>query len=184
MPESTDFFFMKKPKHSLKNSHCSYCGHPFKLDQSWPRTCPNCGKTSFVNPLPVVVILLPVDDGLLLIRRGIEPGRGKWAFPGGFIVLGETWQEAGAREVFEETNVVLDPSEIREFRVRSAPDGTLLIFGLASPRSSDGLPPFSVTEETTERIVHSQLSDMAFELHTEVGLEFLNAHPKGDRIIF
>lgn len=174
---------MNVQKHPLKNSHCSYCGHSFKLDQPWPRTCPNCNQTSFVNPLPVAVILLPVDDGLLLIRRGIEPGRGKWAFPGGYIVLGETWQEAGVREVFEETNVLLDPSEIQEFRVHSAPDGTLLIFGLASPRSSAELPLFSVTEETTERIVRSQLIDMAFDLHTEVGLEFLNAPRKGDKII-
>jgi len=39
--------------------------------------------------------LIPVHDGLLFVRRGIEPRKGKLALPGGFINLGETWQEAG-----------------------------------------------------------------------------------------
>lgn len=159
-----------------KNSHCSHCGHPFAVGQPWPRTCSNCGRMSFVNPLPVVVMLVPVDDGLLQIRRGIEPGRGKWAFPGGFVDLGETWQEAGAREVFEETHLQIDPAEIREFQVRSAPDGTLLIFGLARPSGAATLPPFTVTDETTERVVRRELTGMAFELHAQAGEAFFNGH--------
>lgn len=155
-----------------RNSHCSFCGHRFDAGQPWPRTCAGCGMTSYLNPLPVVVMLLPVDDGLLLIRRAHEPGLGKWAFPGGFVNLGETWQEAGAREVFEETQVRIDPAEIREFQVRSAPDGTILIFGLASRRTAAELPPFTATEETTDRVVHSTFTDMAFKLHTEAGEAF------------
>ncbi len=159
-----------------KNSHCSHCGHPFAVDQPWPRTCGNCGRMSFVNPLPVVVMLVPVDDGLLLIRRGIEPGKGKWAFPGGFVDLGETWQEAGAREVFEETRLEIVPDEICEFQVRSAPDRTLLIFGLAKPRAAATLPLFTATNETTERVVRRELTDMAFELHARAGEAFFNGH--------
>lgn len=158
----------------VKNSHCSFCGHPFSEGQAWPRTCRNCGQTTFLNPLPVVVMLVPVGDGLLQIRRGIQPGLGKWAFPGGYVNLGETWQEAGAREVLEETHVELDPAEIREFRVRSAPDGTLLIFGLAVPRSAADLPAFVATDETTERAVRTELTGMAFQLHAEAGTAFFN----------
>lgn len=157
-----------------KNSHCSYCGHPFADRQPWPRTCDHCGQTSFLNPLPVVVMLVPVGDGLLQIRRGIEPGRGKWAFPGGYVNLGETWQEAGAREVLEETHVALTAEEVRAFRVRSAPDGTLLIFGLAAPRSADALPDFLPTDETTERAVRTALTGMAFALHAEAGMAYFN----------
>ncbi len=127
---------------------------------------------SYLNPLPVVVMLLPVDHGLLQIRRRIEPGRGLWAFPGGFINLGETWQEAGSREVLEETHVQIDPAEIHEFQVRSAPDGTLLIFGLAQPRTAAQLPPFTATDETTERLVRRELTGMAFELHALAGMAF------------
>jgi len=90
------------------------------------------------------------------------------------VNLGETWQEAGAREVLEETHVRIDPGEIREFLVRSAPDGTLLIFGLANQRSADDLPSFEPTDETTARKVSSELLDMAFQLHTEAGTVYFN----------
>src|SRR5512142_1460613 len=104
-------------------SHCSYCGAPFPPDAPWPRTCAACGSTSFRNPLPVAVVLLPVilsptQTGILAIRRGIPPRQGELALPGGFINYGETWQEAGAREVFEESGVQISPEEICEFRVR------------------------------------------------------------------
>ena len=113
----------------VKNSHCSYCSAAFREDQPWPRTRAHCGNTSFLNPIPVAVVLIPVDGGVLAIRRSIEPRKGKLALPGGYINFGESWQEAGAREVMEEPGLILAPGEICEFRVRSAPDGTLLIFG-------------------------------------------------------
>src|SRR5512142_440849 len=153
-------------------SHCSQCGPAFPLDAAWPRTCAFCGNTSYRNPLPVSVMLLPVDGGLLVVRRTIEPGRGKLALPGGYINLGESWQEAGAREVLEETLLPLDPAEIREFRVRSAPDGTLLVFGLARPRRASDLPAFSPTDEASERLVIQQPAEMAFSTHAEVVREF------------
>src|SRR6476659_9743246 len=51
---------------------------------------------SWANPLPVSVVLVPVDGGLLLVRRAIPPV-GQLALPGGYINLGESWEEAGAR---------------------------------------------------------------------------------------
>lgn len=153
-----------------KDSHCSYCGHKFDQNQSFPRTCNHCGNVTFRNPIPVVVVLVPVDSGLLLIRRGIEPQRGLLALPGGYIDLSESWQEAAVREVFEETGVSLQPQEVREFRVCSAPDGTLLIFGTAPHQNAADLPPFVANEETTERVILSQCSprQLAFPLHAEV----------------
>jgi ADP-ribose pyrophosphatase YjhB (NUDIX family) len=119
-------------------------------------------------------MLVPVDQGLLMIRRGIEPQKGKIALPGGFINVGETWQEAGAREVLEETLVSIDAKEIREYGVRSAGDGTLLIFGVTRLRKSSTLPPFRPTPETSERLVIEALKEEpAFELHVEMIRKFL-----------
>src|SRR5262249_4057 len=103
-----------------KNSHCSYCGQAFVENQPYPRKSPQSTNITYVNPLPVAVCLLPVDGGLLCIRRDIEPGKGKLALPGGFIDLGETWQQAAARELFEETGIRIDAGEIQEFRVISS----------------------------------------------------------------
>ena len=147
-------------------SHCSWCGAAYAPDQAWPRLCAACGHANYRNPLPVSVVLLPVDDGLLTVRRAIEPRRGQIALPGGFINLGESWQAAGVREVFEETGIVLNLAEIQDFWTRSAPDGTVLVFGLAQPRRSADLPTFVANPETSELVVIRAAQTLAFPLHT------------------
>jgi ADP-ribose pyrophosphatase YjhB (NUDIX family) len=153
---------------SKKDAHCSYCGQAFAPDQPWPRECSRCGLLSYQNPIPVAVVLLPVDDGVLLVRRGIEPGRGQLAFPGGYINLGESWQEAGARELFEETGITVAPEEIQDFRVHSTPDRTrVIIFGVARRRTSASLPAFTANEEVLECLVARQPQTLVFETHTQ-----------------
>lgn len=157
-----------------KNSHCSYCGARFDPAAPWPRRCASCGNTSYLNPLPVAVVLLPVDDGLLAIRRAIPPV-GKLALPGGFIDAGESWQHAAARELREETGFEIDPGTLREARVLSAPDGTLLVFGLAPPLASATLPPFTPSAETSECVVlRAPDGEMAFPLHAQVVREYFS----------
>ncbi len=155
-------------KEFVKDSHCSYCGTAFPADAPWPRRCARCGNATYRNPLPVSVVLLPIDDGLLLVRRVNNPQAGKLVLPGGFIEVGETWQEAGAREVFEETGFTVAPGGIRLFDALSAPDGTLLVFGLAPPQSSRTLPPFVPSSETSEMTVARRPMELAFSTHTEV----------------
>ncbi len=156
------------------HSHCSYCGHAYAPGQPWPRTCARCGHVSYLNPVPVAVALVPVDGGLLAVRRGIEPGRGRLALPGGFINLGESWQAACAREVNEETGVTIDPAEVREFAVRSAPDGALLVFGLAAPLQRADLPPFKLDPETLECVILTEPAALAFPLHTAAVQDYFN----------
>lgn len=143
------------------------------IEQPWPRRCSQCTNVSFQNPLPVAVLLLPVDAGVLVIRRGIEPRRGQLALPGGYIEMGESWQAAAARELYEEAGVTIDPATVREFRVRSAPDGTVLIFGQGPAFRTTELPPFIPTPEASERVVLTELQELAFPLHTQVVKEFL-----------
>ena len=157
-----------------KNSHCSFCGHPFEVASPWPRRCAGCDNTSYLNPLPVAVLLLPVDGGVLVVRRSIPPGLGLLALPGGYINLGESWQAAAVRELREETGIEVDVREVDEFRVRSAPDGTLLVFGIAEPRTESELPPFVATNETSERVILRAPEELAFSLHTETLAAFFS----------
>jgi ADP-ribose pyrophosphatase YjhB (NUDIX family) len=154
--------------HLTKNSHCSYCGSLFPVDLPWPRHCPVCHNRSYINPLPVSVVLLPVGDGLLLVRRTQEPQAGKLSLPGGYIELGETWQQAGAREMFEETGYGIDADRIHLFDTLSGPDGTVLVFGLAPARAAQDLPPFVPSNETSEMCVALSPLELAFSTHTQV----------------
>lgn len=149
-----------------RHSHCSWCGLRYE-DPAWPRTCARCGNTAWLNPTPVGVLIVPVDDGALLVRRGIEPGRGELALPGGYIAFGESWQQGAARELLEETGVVVDPAQVREFMVRSPPRGNVvLIIGVSPPFTARELPPFAANDETTERVITRGAVELAFPLHT------------------
>ena len=65
--------------------------------------CPACGTVHYVNPLLVVGTIPVADDGrILLCRRAIEPRRGLWTLPAGFMELGETTADGALRETVEE----------------------------------------------------------------------------------
>ena len=151
-----------------QHSHCSFCGAAFEGAQGWPRQCAQCANLSYRNPLPVSVVLLPVDNGIVLVRRSIPPGKGKLALPGGFINYGESWQAAAARELFEETGIVIEPESLSVFDVRSAPDSTILIFGLAPRLHLIYLPDFVATADASERRIVDQPVELAFLLHTDM----------------
>lgn len=157
---------------------CGFCGTAYPEGQPvFARTCSSCGRAAYKNPLPVAVVLVPVrleseDLGLLVIRRSIPPREGQLALPGGFINFGESWQAGAAREVLEETSLLLAPDLIRLARVHSAPDSTILIFGIAPIQPSHVLEGVELSSETSEIVVVEQLAELAFPLHTEVAQEF------------
>jgi ADP-ribose pyrophosphatase YjhB (NUDIX family) len=116
----------------------------------------------------VAVLLLPVDDGVLVVRRAIPPRQGQLALPGGFIEQGESWQAAAVRELREEAGIIVNPTEPRLFDTLSAPDGTVLIFGTALPRRASELAVFAASAEVSERRVLARPEPLAFALHTLV----------------
>jgi ADP-ribose pyrophosphatase YjhB (NUDIX family) len=151
-----------------KDSFCSFCGNAFAVGMAYPKRC-TCGNTTYINPAPVAVALVPVNDGLLAVRRNIEPKKGMLALPGGFIDVGETWQQAVVRELREETNITLDIATVSHFATLSAPDGTLLVFGLFSLQKPVELSVFQANSETQEIcVIDKHTPSLAFPLHTEV----------------
>jgi len=97
---------------------CSRCGAPLRFGsvpgEERPRlVCPGCSHIAYVNPRLVVTVFPITDAGeIVLIRRGIEPGRGRWAQPGGFLEVDETVYQAAIRETWEETGLLVEPGEI------------------------------------------------------------------------
>jgi ADP-ribose pyrophosphatase YjhB (NUDIX family) len=97
---------------------CSRCGQPLALGLLDTETrdrliCNNCGFIAYVNPRLVVSTIPVTDTGeAVLIRRGIEPGYGAWAQPGGFLEIDETAHEGAVRETLEETNLVIETTDL------------------------------------------------------------------------
>lgn len=152
-----------------KDIFCSFCGTKH-IDENYPKTCTFCKLPTYINPLPVAVVLLPVENELLVIRRNIPPV-GRLALPGGFIEVGESWQNACQRELFEETGIQITSYEIKLFDVHSAPDGTVLIFGIANKKSKDQIT-FTKNDETQEIAFIDSAVELGFQLHTEVVKKF------------
>jgi ADP-ribose pyrophosphatase YjhB (NUDIX family) len=64
--------------------------------------CDHCGFVDYVNPRIVVGVVCTWEDRFLLCRRAIEPRKGFWTIPAGFLEQGETPEEGAAREAAEE----------------------------------------------------------------------------------
>lgn len=64
--------------------------------------CPQCQTIHYENPLNVVGTIPVLGESVLLCKRNIEPRKGKWTLPAGFMELGETLAEGAARETTEE----------------------------------------------------------------------------------
>lgn len=105
-------------------NYCSRCGASLTFgsvegEDRERLACSACGYVAYVNPR-LVVTTIPVTDAgeIVLLRRGIEPGRGWWAQPGGFLEVDETVTEAAIRETLEETGLIVRPGEIIGFYSR------------------------------------------------------------------
>jgi ADP-ribose pyrophosphatase YjhB (NUDIX family) len=81
--------------------------------------CADCGHIDYQNPKVVVGTVVALDGKVLMCRRAIEPRRGFWTLPAGYLELGETLEEGAAREAMEEATAAISL------------DGILAVFSVA-----------------------------------------------------
>jgi len=97
-------------KSNLMIKYCPYCGNKLirKMIEKRKRLfCPKCNKVYYENPTPVVAVIVRDKEGqVLLVKRKLEPGKGKWALPSGFMEIEESPIQAALRELKEETGIV------------------------------------------------------------------------------
>jgi ADP-ribose pyrophosphatase YjhB (NUDIX family) len=124
--------------------------------------CADCGHIDYQNPKVVVGTVVASDDRILMCRRAIEPRRGFWTLPAGYLELGETLEEGAAREAMEEATAAISI------------DGVLGLFSIARIGQVQvifrgrfaGAPEFAAGPESLEVALFSwdqiPWSDIAF----------------------
>lgn len=158
-----------------QDSHCSYCGSRFSEQIKWPRNCFICNNESYKNPIPVVVVLIPVLSGLLIQQRGIMPGKNEWAVSSGYLNDKETYQQAAAREMKEEIYLDSEADDYELFDVCSSSTGTLLIFAVYKKYlSSIEELNFVPNEEVLDIKAIFAPEELAFPTHTEMVKRYFN----------
>ncbi len=107
--------------------------------------CPDCGYIAYQNPKIIAGAVCLYNDQILLCRRDIEPRKGFWTFPAGYLELNESTSEGAVREAREEANVEIEVN------------GLIGIFELPHisqlyviHRAAMITPDFSAGEETSE----------------------------------
>lgn len=131
---------------------CNHCGHavrhavPDDGDTRVRAICDHCGTVQYRNPLNVAGTIATTADGrILLCRRNIEPRRGLWTLPAGFMELGETLQQAAVRETLEEAGADITPGAL--FCAISVPQAGQVHFFYRAHLNSDIFHPGPETQE-------------------------------------
>ena len=69
--------------------------------------CTQCDRIIYSDPKVAVAAIIPMDGGIVLLKRAIEPQIGMWSFPSGYVDRGEKLERALEREVLEECGLVV-----------------------------------------------------------------------------
>ena len=154
-----------------KKNFCHYCGKALfeKIFEGRLRLfCEHCNEPIYENPIPASCLVVADDtDRVLLVRRSVEPKKGSWCLPGGFMELGETPETAALRELKEETG--LDGHIEILLGVSSNPSmlyHTVLMVGYLV-KTYTGTPVAGDDADDVAFFHYDELPEIAFESHME-----------------
>ena len=107
---------------------CHRCASPMSpqlLEGRLRPVCTTCGAVFFLDPKVVAAVVADIDGKIVMMRRALEPGMGKWAVPGGYVDRGEVVEKAAMREVEEETGLKVEITAL--IGVYSRPEDTNIL---------------------------------------------------------
>ena len=150
--------------------YCPYCGTRLVekfCEGALRHYCNQCKEPVYENPTPATcLVVVDTEDRVLLVKRSVEPKKGFWCLPGGFMELGETPEKAALRELKEETgltgkiNMLLavsaNPSDLYH---------TILMVGYLVKSYSGNLIAGDDANDVAY-FHYNELPEIAFESHT------------------
>jgi len=123
---------------TTRPTYCPACGERLVHREVGGRarlSCPACGYVHYQNPVPGVGVIIEMEGGVVLVKRGGQVKKGRWALPSGYIEADESVEEAAVRESREETG--LDVELIDLLGIYSFPEGPpssgIIVFYRARP---------------------------------------------------
>ncbi|RLB39919.1 MAG: NUDIX hydrolase [Deltaproteobacteria bacterium] len=141
--------------HDPEFRFCPVCGGRLesrRLKENEPDrlVCLDCGFVFYLDPKLVACTIVEIGEGILLVKRDIQPQKGKWVIPGGYVDRGEEVHRAAIRETQEECGI--DITIERLLGIYSYP-GRMQVVVVYIGRPINGIPVAG--EETSEVRVYS-----------------------------
>ena len=167
----------------VEMNFCPRCGQPLvdrpSFDKKMRRTCDNCGFIHFRDPKVAVAVFVVDDDRILLVKRAMEPGRGKWALPAGFVDYGEDPREAAVREVEEETGLSVELTELVDVLPGDTPGQGASIVIVYAARPLDGTLAAADDVDEARFFAPGQWPELAFASTQPVIERWLDERKRG-----
>ncbi|WP_027858935.1 NUDIX hydrolase [Marinobacterium jannaschii] len=148
-------------------NYCSHCGSSVRLavpegDNRPRHICDNCHTIHYLNPKVVAGCLPVYGDKVLLCRRAIEPRKGLWTLPAGFMENGESTEQGALRETREEALAEVELISLYTVTSILHVNQVQMLYLARMPQ-----PDFGAGEETLEAALFSETEipwdELAFE---------------------
>ncbi len=163
---------------------CPRCGHVLerrllKVGEPERLVCPFCTFVFYIDPKVAVGTIIRTEASrIVLVKRAIEPGYGKWVFPGGYVDRGEALTVAAIREAREESGLEIRLDGL--VNIYSYPGRAPVIVVYAATALSGALAPDEESLEAAE-VDHAAIpwGDLAFRSTSEALHDYLagRLHP-------
>lgn len=141
--------------------------------------CPNDAFVLWHDPKVATAVVVEAEGGVVLGRRGIEPGYGLWCLPGGFVNDDEDPADAAARECFEEIGVEVELTGLLGVYHVAKSDAPSMIGIAYRARLADGEVPAAGSEMLEVAVFTSDaLPELAFPSHQSVIADYLTSRAK------
>lgn len=163
--------------------YCQLCGRYLieRFVESENRNrfqCEGCGFVHYFNPRVVASVIIEHSGRLLLQQRAMEPSRGLWTFPGGFLEIGETPEEGAVREAKEEVGLDVSVRSLQGIYTRRQHGIVLVVYEGTSAGDDAKVADWESTAVRWYAIDAIPWSDLAFETTESALRDWVRDHAR------